>query len=66
MTKLKIKHYFGASVAAMLVLNSCSNTKFLQEGQLLYTGAEVNIKNDTLTKKEKSNLAEALEDQMRP
>jgi len=66
MTKLKIKHYFGASVAAMLVLNSCSNTKFLQEGQLLYTGAEVNIKNDTLTKKEKSNLAEALEDQLRP
>ena len=66
MTKLKLKHYFGASVAAMLVLNSCSNTKFLQEGQLLYTGAEVNIKNDTLTKKEKSNLAEALEDQLRP
>lgn len=66
MTKLKLKHYFGASVAAMLVLNSCSNTKFLQEGQLLYTGAEVNIKNDTLTKKEKANLAEALEDQLRP
>ncbi|MBD8018881.1 translocation and assembly module lipoprotein TamL [Kaistella pullorum] len=66
MTKLKLKHYFGASMAAMLVLNSCSNTKFLQEGQLLYTGAEVNIKNDTLSKKEKSNLAEALEDQLRP
>ena len=53
-------------MAAMLVLNSCSNTKFLKEGQLLYTGAEVNIKNDTLSKKEKSNLAEALEDQLRP
>lgn len=66
MTKLKLKHYFGASMAAMLVLNSCSNTKFLKEGQLLYTGAEVNIKNDTLSKKEKSNLAEALEDQLRP
>lgn len=66
MTKLKLKHYFGASMAAMLVLNSCSNTKFLKEGQLLYTGAEVNIKNDTLSKKEKSNLAEALKDQLRP
>ncbi len=43
MTKLKLKHYFGASMAAMLVLNSCSNTKFLKEGQLLYTGAEVKM-----------------------
>ncbi len=49
-----------------LVAASCSNTKFLREGELLYTGAKVNIKNDTLSKKEKSNLRDALKEQLRP
>lgn len=57
-------------IAALLLVgvftHSCSNTKFLQEGQLLYTGAKITIKNDTLTKKEKSNLKDALKEQLRP
>lgn len=60
-----IVKYLAAS-CVVLALNSCSNTKFLAEGQYLYTGAEINIKNDTLSKKEKSNLKSALEDQLRP
>lgn len=55
-----------AAACAVSFLNSCSNTKFLAEGQYLYTGAEINIKNDTLSRKEKSNLKSALEDQLRP
>lgn len=66
MTKHKLITNIGVAMAAMLTLNSCSNTKFLQEGQLLYIGADVKIKNDTLSKKEKSNLANALKDQLRP
>lgn len=66
MTKRKLITNIGVAMAAMLTLNSCSNTKFLQEGQLLYIGADVKIKNDTLSKKEKSNLANALKDQLRP
>lgn len=55
-----------ASLSFALLVASCSNTKFLQEGQMLYTGAKIKIKNDTLSKKEKSNLKEALQDQLRP
>ncbi|WP_336735012.1 hypothetical protein, partial [Chryseobacterium sp. VD8] len=39
---------------------SCSNTRFLKKGQMLYTGAEVKIENDTLPKKEKKDLQSAL------
>ena len=47
-------------------INSCSNMKFLKEGQLLYTGAEIKIKNDTISKKEKSALKEKLQDNLTP
>ncbi len=50
----------------LLISASCSNTRFLKEGEMLYTGAKVNIKNDTISKREKSNLKEALQDQLRP
>ncbi|MGV8915645.1 MAG: BamA/TamA family outer membrane protein [Kaistella sp.] len=67
MQKSPLTYYRTVGVLAlMLFISSCSNTKFLQEGQMLYTGAKINIKNDTLTKKEKGNLKEALTDQLRP
>lgn len=67
MRKLNTTSYkIWAAFSLMLIVSSCSNTKFLQEGQLLYTGAEINIKNDTLSKKDKSHLKEALQDQLRP
>ena len=51
---------------AALTLFSCSNTRFLKEGQMLYTGADVNIENDTISKKEKKELQTALEDNLTP
>lgn len=65
---LKLKKYFYKIVAIFvaIVVSSCSNTKFLQQGQMLYTGAKIEVKNDTLSKKEKSNLKDALTDQLRP
>ncbi|MBW8360659.1 MAG: BamA/TamA family outer membrane protein [Kaistella sp.] len=65
----KYSHIYCKTVAALslfVVLSSCSNTKFLQEGQMLYTGAKINVINDTLSKKDKSNLKEALLEQLRP
>ncbi|WP_407404398.1 BamA/TamA family outer membrane protein [Chryseobacterium sp.] len=52
----------GATAAAV----SCSNTKFLKEGQLLYTGASIKIENDSLSKSEKANLKTALEENLTP
>lgn len=49
-----------------MVVISCSNTKFLKDGQMLYTGAEVKIESDTLSKKEKSELQSALEENLTP
>lgn len=45
---------------------SCSNTKFLKQGQLLYTGANIKVENDSLSKKEKEALKSALEENLTP
>ena len=67
MQKLNTGYYKTfAAFSLMLMISSCSNTKFLQEGQMLYTGAKITVKNDTLSKKEKSNLKDALQEQLRP
>lgn len=57
--------YLLASGVTVAVI-SCSNTKFLKDGQMLYTGAEVKIESDTLSKKEKSELQSALEENLTP
>lgn len=54
-----------ASGLASTVL-SCSNTRFLKGGQMLYTGAEVKIENDSISKKEKKELQAALEENLTP
>ncbi|MBW8524494.1 BamA/TamA family outer membrane protein [Chryseobacterium chendengshani] len=58
------KYFLASGMTAALV--SCSNTKFLKEGQMLYTGAEVMIENDTLPKKKKNELKAALEENLTP
>ncbi|GAB0155377.1 BamA/TamA family outer membrane protein [Chryseobacterium sp. Alg-005] len=49
-----------------LTIFSCSNTRFLKEGQMLYTGADIKIEDDTISKKEKGDLKTALEDNLTP
>lgn len=58
------KYLFASGFAAVTL--SCSNTKFLKEGQMLYTGGEVKIENDTISKKEKNELQAALEENLVP
>lgn len=50
----------------VLGLCSCSGTKYLNEGEQLYLGAEVEIKDDSLSKSYKSELKTELEDLLRP
>lgn len=61
---MKINKYI--SIAFAIVLVSCSNTKFLQDGELLYTGSEIKISNDSLTKTQKANLENRLTTQLIP
>ncbi|MBB6372076.1 BamA/TamA family outer membrane protein [Chryseobacterium shigense] len=58
------KYLFVSGFAAITF--SCSNTRFLKEGQMLYTGGEVKIENDTISKKEKNELKAALEENLVP
>lgn len=58
------KYLLASGLVAAVV--SCSNTRFLKEGQMLYTGAEVKIENDTISKKEKKDLQSALEANLTP
>ena len=50
----------------VLFAASCSNTKFLPEGELLYTGATVKVEGKETTKKEKKTLKTALKSTLRP
>ncbi|MGE8434286.1 BamA/TamA family outer membrane protein [Chryseobacterium joostei] len=58
------KYLLVSGLASSVV--SCSNTRFLKENQMLYTGATVKIENDTISKKEKKELQSALEANLTP
>lgn len=58
------KYFLVSGITATII--SCSNTKFLKDGQMLYTGAEVKIESDSLTKKEKSALESAIKENLTP
>ena len=49
-----------------LFATSCSNTKYLPEGELLYVGGKVKIKNDSISRKERKNLESELQKLIRP
>ncbi|ASW75912.1 hypothetical protein IQ37_08170 [Chryseobacterium piperi] len=58
------KYLLTSGVTAVTI--SCSNTKFLKEGQMLYTGPEVKIDADTISKKAKKELQASLEENLVP
>jgi len=45
---------------------SCSNTRFLPDGELLYTGGKVKIEGDSISRNEKKELKNQLEGLLRP
>ncbi|WP_374461722.1 BamA/TamA family outer membrane protein [Chryseobacterium taeanense] len=60
-TSFKYIYTLGIAFAAV----SC-NTRYLKEDQMLYTGAEINIENDTISKSEKKDLKVGLEANLTP
>ncbi|HEX8015709.1 MAG TPA: hypothetical protein VF465_10795, partial [Flavobacterium sp.] len=44
----------------------CSNTKYLPEGELLYTGASVTVKDSVIKNKDRKALEKELKDLLRP
>lgn len=59
-----LKNTLCITIAAAFTL-SC-NTRYLKEGELLYTGANVKIINDTISKSEKGELKDGLEKNLTP
>lgn len=56
--------YFVAIIA--LFVAGCSNTKHLPEGDMLYTGGKVTVKDTLMTKKQRKVIKKELEDLLRP
>lgn len=56
----------SACVLALLFASSCSNTKYLAEGELLYVGADVKVDAKDLPKKQRKALQKELKDLPRP
>lgn len=54
------------ALSSIAIISSCSNTKFLKDGQMLYTGAEVKIENDSIPKKQRKALKAELEENLTP
>lgn len=61
------KTFGRISVAAAVVAVTVScNTRYLNEGEILYTGAKVNVLNDTISKNDKNELKDGLEKKLTP
>ncbi|RED22131.1 outer membrane protein assembly factor BamA [Flavobacterium cutihirudinis] len=58
-----IKYFITLS---LFFVFGCSNTKYLPEGDLLYTGASVKVKDSIIKKKDRKVLENQLEDLLRP
>jgi len=59
------KHLFYG-LLALLFASSCSNTKYLAEGELLYVGGSVKIDGKEIPKSERKKMKAELEDLLRP
>lgn len=49
-----------------LIISSCSNTKYLPEGEALYTGSKIKVVDSVYSKKKKKEIKEQVEDLTRP
>lgn len=53
-------------VLSLFFVFGCSNTKYLPDGDLLYTGASVTVKDSVIKKKDRKELERELKDLLRP
>jgi outer membrane protein insertion porin family len=68
MIKRPVTHIFKAVITASIfvTLAGCSNTKYLPEGEVLYTGSKVKVQGEKLTRKQKKTLTTDLGGLTRP
>ena len=64
-TKMKIKPIYLLFIAAALFY-SCSNTKYLADGEMLYTGGDVTVEDTIMSKRERKDMEAEMEDLLRP
>lgn len=50
----------------VLLLSACNSTKYVPEGDLLYTGGSVKVEDSLLSKKDRKGLQSVMEDMLRP
>lgn len=62
MTK-RISYYL---IIALLFAYGCSNTKYLPEGEMLYLGGKVTVKDTVMKRKERKAMEKEMEDLLRP
>lgn len=58
--------YLFINLAIVMALSGCSNTKYLNEGELLYVGGEVEVKGEETPRGDRKRLAENMETLLRP
>jgi len=64
---MKIKsNLISCLIVVLLVAYGCSNTKYLPEGDMLYTGGEVSVKDSVMKRKERKAMEKELEGLLRP
>lgn len=54
------------SVLFLLLLSACNSTKYVPEGDLLYTGGSVKVEDSLISKKQRKELKSIMEDMLRP
>ena len=65
-SNMEFKYIKYCIVLSLLFIYGCSNTKYLPEGDLLYTGGSVTVKDSVMKKKERKELEKTLEGLLRP
>ncbi|MBY8961439.1 BamA/TamA family outer membrane protein [Flavobacterium sp. D11R37] len=63
---MKNSHIVYYLITALVLSYGCSNTKYLPEGEMLYVGSEVNVKDTVISKKDRKALESEMEDLLRP
>lgn len=63
---MEIRHIKYCIALSLFFIFGCSNTKYLPEGDLLYTGGTVTVKDSVIKKKERKALEKEMEGLLRP
>ncbi len=59
----KFTYYF---IVVLFFAYGCSNTKYLPDGEMLYTGGEVKVEDTVMSRKERKNMEKELQGLLRP